>query len=145
MRRGYFVEGMGGSQFAHTGAVDRLRSAAEGDGAVVLAAADPANPYGAALPWPEHEAGRPSRSAGALVVLIGGRITAFVERGGKRVLTFGIEDDLLPAAASLANRGGDVRRRVIATIDRAPAQDTPLGRALLESGYVASYKGITRR
>src|SRR4029077_19964557 len=56
-RRGYFVEGLGGAQFAHAGAVDRLRGLGPADGAVlVLAATDPANPYGAALPWPERGA-----------------------------------------------------------------------------------------
>jgi len=68
-----------------------------------------------------------------------------VERGGKRVLTFAEGDSLMPTAAALAERGGTARRQAISTIDGVPAQETPLGRALLECGYVASYKGITRR
>jgi len=144
VRRGYFVEGMGGSQFALTGAVDRLRSGAGGDRPVVLAAADPANPFGAALAWPDHEAGRPSRSAGALVVLIDGRLASFVEQGGKRVLTFA-DSDVSQIAAALAGREEGSRRQVIHTIDDRPAHQTPLGEALLESGFVSSYKGLTHR
>ncbi|MBU1227228.1 MAG: hypothetical protein KJ698_08470, partial [Actinobacteria bacterium] len=109
-----------------------------------LAAADPANPYGAALPWPEHGTGRPSRSAGARVVLVAGRLAAFVERGGRRVLTF-TEADTAPVAAALADPAGGSGRQVITTIDGAPAHQTPLGAALLESGFVESYKGLTRR
>src|SRR5207302_5779456 len=64
-RRGYFVEGLGGAQFALPGAVERLRAQPTGDGApVVLSAVDPAQPYGAALPWPERER-RPQRVVGA--------------------------------------------------------------------------------
>ena len=105
-RRGYFVEGLGAAQFALTGAVDRLRShqrePAEPD-AVVLAACDPANPYGAALPWPDREGHRPGRKAGALVVLVGGALIFYVERGGRTLLSF-TEDPtrLAPAAAALA-------------------------------------------
>ena len=76
-RRGYFVEGLGAAQFALTGAVDRLRSYSrepEDPVALVLAACDPANPYGAALPWPEREGHRPGRKPGALVVLVGGAL-----------------------------------------------------------------------
>ena len=93
-------------QFALTGAVDRLRShqpePAEPD-AVVLAACDPANPYGAALPWPDREGHRPGRKAGALVVLVGGALIFYVERGGRTLLSF-TEDPtrLAPAAAALA-------------------------------------------
>ena len=75
-RRGYFIEGLGAAQFALTGAVDRLRSYSrepEDPVALVLAACDPANPYGAAVPWPEREGHRPGRKPGALVVLVGGR------------------------------------------------------------------------
>ena len=90
-RRGYFVEGLGAAQFALTGAVDRLRAQQrepEQPQAVVLAACDPANPYGAALPWPEREGHRPGRKAGALVVLVDGALVFYVERGGKTLLSF---------------------------------------------------------
>src|SRR5690606_20349246 len=106
-RRGYFVEGLGGAQFALAGAVDRMRAMAPPvpDGrpetetrAVVLAAADPANPYGAALPWPAHPgevAHKPGRKAGALVVLVDGRLVLYVERGGKTLLSFTDDDEQL--------------------------------------------------
>ncbi len=105
-RRGYFVEGLGAAQFALAGAVDRLRGHQRppaGHVAAVLAAADPANPYGAALPWPEREGHRPGRKAGALVVLVGSALTFYVERGGRTLLSF-TEDSarLEPAAQALA-------------------------------------------
>ena len=86
-RRGYFVEGLGGAQFALPGAVERLRAQRDDDAAppLVLAATDPAQPYGAALTWPEarQRARRPARQAGAYVVLAGAEPVLFVERGGK--------------------------------------------------------------
>ncbi|MEU3192458.1 DEAD/DEAH box helicase, partial [Streptomyces sp. NPDC006992] len=112
-RRGYVVEGLGAAQFAMDGAVDRLRAvstarereggvpgayggphrsgAPAGSGALVLAAADPANAYGAALPWPPPPPGathKPGRKAGALVVLVDGALTLYVERGGKTLLAW---------------------------------------------------------
>jgi ATP-dependent Lhr-like helicase len=89
-RRGYFVEGLGGAQFALGGAVERLRELRPRDGeepeALVLAAADPAQPYGAALPWPKRASGRAARVAGAHVVLLGGEAVLFVERGGRTLV-----------------------------------------------------------
>src|SRR5205814_4459445 len=89
-RRGYFVEGLGGAQFAVPGAVERLRELRpredEEQEPLVLAAADPAQPYGAALPWPKHADGRAARVAGAFVVLLGGEAALFVERGGRSLL-----------------------------------------------------------
>ncbi|HST69326.1 MAG TPA: DEAD/DEAH box helicase [Solirubrobacterales bacterium] len=87
-RRGYFVEGLGGAQFALPGAVERLRSLPEADGSyVVLAATDPANPYGASLPWPKLEGGRrPGRTPGAHLLLRDGEPLVFVERGGRGLL-----------------------------------------------------------
>src|SRR5262245_17867494 len=94
VRRGYFVTGLGAAQFALPGAVDRLRSARDDDGAdegheppLVLAATDPAQPYGAALAWPDSE-GRPARSAGALVVLSSGRLLVWLDRRGHHLVTF---------------------------------------------------------
>ena len=97
-RRGYFLEGLGGAQFALPGAVERLRvrggtSSAEEAEPLVLAAVDPAQPYGAALPWPKRDgegtAGRrrPARTAGAYVVMIGGEPVLYLERGGKALQT----------------------------------------------------------
>jgi ATP-dependent Lhr-like helicase len=87
-RRGYFVEGLGGAQFALPGAVERLRSLPEADGSyTVLAATDPANPYGASLPWPKLEGGRrPSRTPGAHLLLRDGEPLVFLERGGRGLL-----------------------------------------------------------
>src|SRR4051812_14634682 len=87
-RRGYFVEGLGGAQFALPGAVERLRSLPEADGSyLLLAATDPANPYGASLPWPKLESGRrPGRTPGAHLLLHDGEPLVFVERGGRGLL-----------------------------------------------------------
>ena len=99
-RRGYFIEHLGAAQFAVPATVDRLRSYTEDTQlakpepvALALAATDPANPYGAALPWPalSVEAGsghRPGRKAGALVVMVDGALVLYVERGGKTLLAF---------------------------------------------------------
>jgi ATP-dependent Lhr-like helicase len=105
-RRGYFIEGLGAAQFALGGAVDRVRSyqrEPEVPQAVVLAACDAANAYGAALPWPEREGHRPGRKAGALVVLVDGALVFYVERGGMTLLSF-TEDPrrVTPAATALA-------------------------------------------
>src|SRR6184192_3130216 len=89
-RRGYFVEGLGGAQFALGGAVERLRELRQRDGEqpepLVLAAADPAQPYGASLPWPKRSGARAARVAGARVVLLGGEAVLFVERGGRSLV-----------------------------------------------------------
>ena len=87
-RRGYFVEGLGGAQFALPGAVERLRSLPAEDGNyLLLAATDPANPYGASLPWPKLEGGRrPARTPGAHLLLRDGEPVVFVERGGRGIL-----------------------------------------------------------
>ncbi len=89
-RRGYFVESLGAAQFAIPGAVDRLRAVGAGPAVLVLAAADPANPYGAALPWPAPTNGghKPGRGPGALVVLVDGELVLYVERGGRTLLTW---------------------------------------------------------
>jgi ATP-dependent Lhr-like helicase len=107
-QRGYFVESLGGAQFAVASTVDRLRSYLDSVDperpeyhAVVLAATDPANPYGAALPWPaDSDAHRPGRKAGALVALVDGRLVWFLERGGRSLLSFGADADAQRAAAA---------------------------------------------
>src|SRR5205823_3560344 len=100
VRRGYFVAGLGGAQFALAGAVDRLRSARPdedaGPQALVLAATDPANPYGVALPWPTKG---PQRAAGAYVILIDGIPSLYLERGGRAVVTLRAYDGSWEAAA----------------------------------------------
>ena len=122
-RRGYFLEGLGGAQFALPGAVERLRAQRDLDEAppLVLAATDPAQPYGAALPWPKRdgEVKRPSRAAGAHVVLAGAEPVVYVERGGRGLQVLVGRDDprLVPGA------GGARRLR-----DR-PARPAALARA----------------
>jgi ATP-dependent Lhr-like helicase len=111
--------------------------------AVVVAAADPGNPLGSAIPWPEHS-GRPSRVAGAYVVFVGGRPTAFVERGGRSLLGFTSGADELAAAAAaltdLASRR--LRRMVVGTVDGQSPDATTLGQALLAGGFTRSYRGL---
>jgi ATP-dependent helicase Lhr and Lhr-like helicase len=115
-QRGYFVESLGGAQFATASTVDRLRTYLDGVDqgqrdydAIVLAATDPANPYGAALPWPAQADGghRPGRKAGALVVLVDGELTWFLERGGRSLLSFDTDPGAhAPAAVALADLVG---------------------------------------
>jgi ATP-dependent Lhr-like helicase len=146
VRRGYFVEGLGGAQFALPGAVDRLRSDPDDARGLVLAASDPANPYGAALRWPDVQAGRPSRSAGAYVVLAGGQPVLFLERGGRTALTFSSHAEALRAAAGamveIAERN---RRLTLEKVDGGPAAESSLGYAMAELGFVRSLKGLTQR
>ncbi len=109
-RRGYFVASLGAAQFAEPGAVDRLRAQGATPQAVALAATDPANPFGAALPWPDSGTGhRAGRKAGAVVVLVDGSLALYVERGGRTMLTFGSDGAVLDRAfeqlASLVRRG----------------------------------------
>jgi ATP-dependent Lhr-like helicase len=173
-RRGYFVEGLGAAQFAVPGAVDRLRAMATAyddrgpavvaSRAVLLAATDPANPFGAALPWPdrvssgsagdpgEAAAGhRPGRKAGALVVLVDGALTLYVERGGRTLLTWTDEPERLEAAtASLAEaaRRGSLGRLTVEKADGEQllgAGATPLRVALQSAGFVSTPKGLRLR
>jgi ATP-dependent Lhr-like helicase len=145
VRRGYFVAGLGAAQFALPGAVDRLRSAREGP-TVVLAATDPAQPYGAALPWPET-GGRPARAAGALVVLSDGEPVVFVERGGRSLWTFPAAEAHPDWPAALAGRVADglARSHEIHTIDGASARTSPWADGLRAAGFVDGYRGLVRR
>jgi ATP-dependent Lhr-like helicase len=163
-RRGYFVAGLGAAQFGSAGAVDRLRTfsePAEEKVAVALAATDPANPFGAALGWPERpvsdptaETGpghRPGRKAGALVVLVDGALVLYVERGGRTLLTFSDDHErLTPACGALADavRRGQLGRL---TVERADGEQvlgsgsTPLREALTAAVFVATPKGLRIR
>ncbi|MFP5416555.1 MAG: ATP-dependent helicase [Actinomycetes bacterium] len=156
LRRGYFVEGLGAAQFATTGAIDRLRGigrSGAGPGAsdaVVLAASDPANPFGAALPWPDSGDHRPGRKAGALVVLDAGRLVAWLERGGRTALTWSIEPDALASAASaLAGlvRSGRLAALTIEKVDGVAAlgSDHPFVAALLGAGFHQVPRGARLR
>ncbi|WP_093183344.1 DEAD/DEAH box helicase [Sanguibacter gelidistatuariae] len=169
VRRGYFVEHLGGSQFALPGAVDRLRTT---DGELVLerargasltttclASTDPANPYGAALAWPastptgELTAGhRPGRKVGASVVLAAGELVFYLERGGRSLLTFTDDQCLLDAGArglAAAISAGHLATVRLRTIDGNDAllgasgidRPAPLA-ALLGAGFGATPSGI---
>ncbi|HET6860715.1 MAG TPA: DEAD/DEAH box helicase, partial [Streptomyces sp.] len=166
-RRGYVVEGLGAAQFAMDGAVDRLRAAAtardradaeHSNRAVVLAAADPANAYGAALPWPESpaEAGhKPGRKAGSLVVLVDGELTLYMERGGKTLLAWpatpddpSAADPRLTAAAealAAAARGGALGTITVERTNGSPALTSPLGQTLEAAGFHATPRGLRLR
>jgi ATP-dependent Lhr-like helicase len=174
-RRGYFVDGLGAAQFGTAGAIDRLRTFSEVSAsnsgredakptAVALAATDPANPFGAALPWPdrvspgsagdpgEAAAGhRPGRKAGALVVLVDGALTLYVERGGRTLLTWTDEPERLEAAtASLAEaaRRGSLGRLTVEKADGEQllgAGATPLRLALQSAGFVSTPRGLRFR
>ncbi|MFC5179575.1 ATP-dependent helicase [Nocardioides taihuensis] len=156
-RRGYFVGGLGAAQFGTAGAIDRLRTFTdlEPDAkpvAVALAATDPANPYGAGLPWPASDGGhRPGRKAGALVVLVDGRLVLYVERGGRTLLTWSDDPDLLgPAAESLATAAGRGQLGRV-TVERADGEQvlgggsTPLRVALEAAGFVSTPQGLRIR
>nr|WP_250028292.1 ATP-dependent helicase [Actinoplanes maris] len=167
-RRGYFVEGLGAAQFAVPGAVDRLRALAEpaelakrtGTTAVVLAATDPANPYGAALPWPERiidsgdgepvaKAGhRAGRKAGALVILVSGDLILYVERGGRTLLSFTDDaDSLIAAGQSLAAsvRSGALGAMSVERADGESVHSSPLSDALTQAGFRATPRGLRLR
>jgi ATP-dependent Lhr-like helicase len=143
-RRGYFVEGLGGAQFALGGAVERLRELRPRDGEeaepLVLAAADPAQPYGAALPWPKRAGARAARVAGAHVVLLGGEPALFVERGGRSLVPLREPGEawLRDALAALVAhvRAAGVRRLAVERFDGEPVSDTEIMPLLLEAGFV---------
>ena len=140
VRRGYFVEGLGGAQFAHPGAADRLRSTT-GAGLTVLAAADPANPYGAAVPWPHHDVSRGARRAGAHVVLNDGALTAFVERGGRSALAFTDDAEIFAAGVSLV--APRHRRMTLERVDGDAVAESRWSEGLAAAGFVSGYKGVT--
>jgi ATP-dependent Lhr-like helicase len=192
-RRGYFVEGMGGAQFALPGAVERLRATpgssgpassgparpvdrGTGDGrarvgivgdgerprTLVIAAADPAQPYGAALAWPKRDAddartARPARVAGAYVVLVADEPVLYVERGGRSLLTLGAglsadeadlphrEDPLRAALVALADavRAGRLGKLALERIDGEPAIGSRLAAVLVELGFHLGPRRLT--
>ena len=151
-RRGYFVEGLGGAQFALPAAIERLRSlrSDEPGPALVLAATDPANPHGATLPWPrrgEESGRRPARVAGAYVVSLDAEPVLYLERGGKGLLSLREpgEDWLRPALEALADavRRGRVPRIGIERFDGEPVVGSFAGSLLIELGFRQSPRRLT--
>jgi ATP-dependent Lhr-like helicase len=154
VRRGYFVAGLGGLQFADPGALDRLRARRERDPdapqATVLAAADPANPYGAALAWPRTEDARLARAAGPHVVLVEGALAAVVARGGREVTPFLPNEE--PARSRVAASAARALRRWCETTGRPalgwavgespPLAQSPLAPFLVEAGFIRSGPGF---
>lgn len=177
VRRGYFVESLGASQFATTGAVDRLRAAGRAapapepdpwsstpaatgpttPEALVLAATDPANPFGAALPWPARaetsegtKGHQPGRKAGALVVLVDGALVLYVERGGRTFLSWSEDGDVLSSAAkglAAAVQRGALGRLTVekADGDRLLGSNHPLVTALQDAGFHMTPRGLRLR
>jgi ATP-dependent Lhr-like helicase len=161
VRRGYFVEGLGAAQFATAGAVDRVRAFVSSDadrvpgGGLVLAAADPANPFGAALPWPVRAADadvkhRPARRAGALVVLVDGAPILYAERGGRTLISFSNDtDELAEAARALAEKvtGGAIRSLTVTRVDgeNAVSSAGPMVDALIGNGFAMTPQGLRLR
>ena len=142
-RRGYFVEGLGGAQFALGGAVERLRELREAGNdplLTVMAAADPAQPYGAALPWPKRAGARAARVAGAHVVLIGGEAVLYVERGGRSLVPLRDPDEswLTPALEALVSyvRGGRAKRLAVERFDGQPVTESEALPLLVEAGFL---------
>jgi len=153
-RRGYVIEKLGAAQFAASATVDRLRTFAgladpPPRHAVTLAATDPANPYGAALGWPKLDVShRPGRKAGGLVVLVDGTLVLYLERGGRTVLSFSDDGDVLRAATADLATTARARRLDTLTVEKVNGEGvygTELALALQEAGFVATPRGYTMR
>jgi ATP-dependent Lhr-like helicase len=150
VRRGYFVAGLGAAQFALPGAVDRLRAVREVDDdddhrPLVLAATDPAQPYGAALAWPEAN-GRPARAAGALVVLRAGEAQAWLDRRAHSLVVFsgGADGEWIESLVQIV-KDGRVRSIELRRIDGEPITSSPWVSALRSGGFADGYRGLVLR
>ena len=142
-RRGYFIERLGGAQFALPGAVDRVRSVPE-HSITVLASTDPANPYGAALDWPAIDDGRIGRIAGTYVILADGHLVGYLDK--RKLRTFDLDPDShTMVAAAIARLGERSRKLRIESIDGEPPAQTALGRVLGEVGFAPALRGLSYR
>jgi ATP-dependent helicase Lhr and Lhr-like helicase len=149
-RRGYFVEGLGGAQFALPGAVERLRERPAEETPLVLAAADPAQPFGAALPWPKRAGARAARVAGAYVVLLSGQPALFVDRGGRSLVPLREPEEgwLRTALAALVENMPrmDLKRLAVERFDGQPVGVTEAMRLLTEAGFlIGPRRAVLRR
>lgn len=152
IRRGYFVAGLGGAQFALAGADERLRSLrepGESPEICVLASTDPANAYGAALPWPERQGTRLARAANTRVVLVDGALAAYLGKDARTVWTFLPDDEpersQVAAAVARALAGlVNVARRtlLVGQIDGIDAQVSPLTRTFEQAGFSMTTQGL---
>jgi ATP-dependent Lhr-like helicase len=151
-RRGYFIEGLGGAQFALPGAVERLRSQRELNDVspLVLAACDPAQPYGAALPWPDHdgddgERRRAARVSGAQVVFVAAELACYVDAGGHGIQTFTTGESLRTALVTLADavRSGRIRKLDLERVNGEPVLGSRFEPLLIELGFRAGPRRLT--
>ncbi|MEA2483993.1 MAG: ATP-dependent helicase Lhr and Lhr-like helicase, partial [Thermoleophilaceae bacterium] len=151
-RRGYFVESLGGAQFALSAAVERLRALRtddNGGGALVIAATDPANPYGASLPWPKRDyTGRgPARVPGAHVVTVGGEPVLFAEKNGRNLVPLSDPDEALlhTALEALAEhvRKGRIRQLAVERFDGEPVVGSAMETTLIELGFRQGPRKLT--
>jgi ATP-dependent Lhr-like helicase len=159
IRRGYFIDGLGAAQFALAGAIERLRAVREpargpDETAVhLLAASDPANPYGAAIAWPRRgeDDRRPlQRAAGAYVVIVDGVAALYLERGGATIQALPAADDpdvAVPAARALQGLvdDGRIRELVVTKVDGEPVGSSPFRDRLLAAGFLPGYRGLVLR
>ena len=157
VRRGYFVAGLGAAQFAMPGAVDRLRAEREprdDRSAIVVAATDPANPYGAALAWPRRddaERAALQRVPGAYVVIVDGAAALYVERGGRGLITLAAFDNAevanaaVAALAALIGPGGPLRELSVERVDRIPVAESVAAPLLRDAGFRPSYRSYLLR
>jgi ATP-dependent Lhr-like helicase len=149
VRRGYFVAGLGAAQFALPGAVDRLRAVRDLESEeppLVLAATDPAQPYGAVLAWPDTT-GRPVRAAGAHVVLMDGVPAVELERGGRSLITFpgALDNDAWIDAIQRLVKDGRLRKLEVSKVDGQPVRETPWAARFEAAGFSPGYRGMVFR
>jgi len=145
IRRGYFVEGLGGSQFALPGAVDRLRSETR-SGVSILAATDPASPYGSIIPWPDTGDVRLAREAGAYVLLADGRLVGYLDKGRKGLSLFELGPETFgEISRALATVAGRHRRMTLLQVNGEPASTSSLAAPLGEWGFATAPRGLTYR
>ena len=150
--RAYAVEGLGGAQFTTVATIDALRQWQAGTtpAARVLAATDPAQPYGAAVPWPAGRGSgthRPGRKAGSFVVLVDGGLALYIERGGRSVLTFGVEEeqDVAVVALAEATRTGRVPMLSLQRCDGVEIGASSISARLQEVGFTLTPRGLRLR